>query len=142
VIDEHVNAVLAANGWSAASLAAVATVDLKLDEPGLIAFAATHKLPLLGFTRDELARQAGIERPSEQVRSRIGIAAVAEPAALRAAGATRLAVPKQVGPGVTAALARTANGQEWQMSRGFESSLKQTQRDAAWLVRRGIITSS
>jgi cobalt-precorrin 5A hydrolase len=40
------------------------------------------------------------------VRSKIGIPAVAEPAALRAAGASRLLVTKQKGPGLTLALAR------------------------------------
>jgi cobalt-precorrin 5A hydrolase len=43
------------------------------------------------------------------VRSKIGIAAVAEPAALRAAGADRLLVKKQVGPGITVAVARRAD---------------------------------
>jgi len=53
-----------------------------------------------------LAGQPGIETPSERVRSKIGIPAVAEPAALRAAGASRLLVTKQKGPGLTLALAR------------------------------------
>lgn len=98
--------VLAAHGLAAASLVAVATVTLKADEPGLIAFAAARGLPLIAFPPEQLAEQPGIERPSERVRSKIGIAAVAEPAALRAAGAARLLVPKQTGPGVTVALAR------------------------------------
>jgi cobalt-precorrin 5A hydrolase len=84
----------------------VATVTLKADEPGLIAFAAARGLPLIAFPPEQLAGLPGIERPSERVRSKIGIAAVAEPAALRAAGAARLLVPKQTGPGVTVALAR------------------------------------
>jgi cobalt-precorrin 5A hydrolase len=44
--------------------------------------------------------------PSETVRSKIGIAGVAEPAALLAAGAAELLLPKQRGRRVTMALAR------------------------------------
>jgi cobalt-precorrin 5A hydrolase len=88
------------------SLAAVATVHLKLDEPGLLAFARGRRLPLVSFPPAWLADTPGVERPSERVRARVGIAAVAEPAALRGAGAAALLVPKQIGPGVTLAIAR------------------------------------
>jgi len=105
-IDAHADAVFAAHGLARASLAAVATVSLKLDEPGLIAFAGGRGVPLVAFPACQLAGQPGVETPSERVRSKVGIAAVAEPAALRAAGASRLLVTKQKGPGVTLALAR------------------------------------
>jgi cobalt-precorrin 5A hydrolase len=88
------------------SLAALATVTLKADEPGLIQLAGALGVPLIAFPAEQLDAQPGIETPSERVRSKVGIAAVAEPAALRAAGARRLLVPKQVGPGVTLAVAR------------------------------------
>jgi len=98
--------VMADHGLAEASLAAVATVMLKVDEPGLIAFARARGLPLVAFPADQIADQPGIETPSERVRAKVGIAAVAEPSALRAAGASRLLVPKQKGPGITLALAR------------------------------------
>ncbi|SIO45812.1 cobalt-precorrin 5A acetaldehyde-lyase [Singulisphaera sp. GP187] len=98
--------VLTAHGLAAGSLAALATVTLKVDEPGLLAFAAVRQLPLVAFPPAQLADQPGIETPSERVRSKIGIPAVAEPSALRASGASRLLVTKQKGPGVTVALAR------------------------------------
>ena len=101
-----VEQILAESGLAKNSLAALATVTLKMDEPGLLALARDWNLPLVAFPPEQLAGQAGIERPSERVRSKIGIAAVAEPAALRAAGAVRLVVPKQKGPGVTVAVAR------------------------------------
>jgi cobalt-precorrin 5A hydrolase len=106
VIEEWVAGVMAAHHLSPHSLAAVATVTLKLDEPGLLEFARSRDLPLVAFPSEQLADHPGIEMPSERVRSKIGLAAVAEPSALRAAGATRLLVPKQKGPGVTLALAR------------------------------------
>ncbi|MDR3635707.1 MAG: cobalamin biosynthesis protein [Isosphaeraceae bacterium] len=105
-IDAWTESVFAAHGLSPLCIAAVATVHLKLDEPGLLAFARGRGLPLVSFPAESLAETPGIERPSERVRAKVGIAAVAEPAALRGAGATRLLVPKQIGPGVTLAVAR------------------------------------
>ena len=105
--------VFSAHGLAPGSLAAVATVTLKADEPGLIAFAAGRGVPLVAFPPEELADQPGIETPSERVRSKIGIAAVAEPAALRAAGAAKLLVTKQKGPGVTVAVARRGRNEEF-----------------------------
>jgi cobalt-precorrin 5A hydrolase len=105
-IERWVGDVFADHGLALNSLAAVATVTLKADEPGLLQFTRARGVPLIAFPPDELAEQPGIETPSEQVRAKIGIVAVAEPAALRAAGATQLLVPKQKGPGVTLALAR------------------------------------
>jgi cobalt-precorrin 5A hydrolase len=105
-IEAWFEAVFAAKGLSTQSLAAVATVTLKADEPGLIGFAEARKLTLMAFRPDELDGQPGIETPSDQVRAKIGIAAVSEPAALLAAGVKTLLVAKQVGPGVTIAVAR------------------------------------
>jgi len=101
-----VSTVMNAHGLAPASLAAVATVMLKVDEPGLIAFARSRGLPLVAFPAEQLAEHPGIETPSVRVLSKVGIAAVAEPAALRAAGASRLLLAKQKGPGITLALAR------------------------------------
>ncbi len=108
-IEAWVDSVFSAHGLAAASLSAVATVTLKADEPGLIAFAASRGVPLVAFPPESLEHQAGIETPSERVRDKIGIPAVSEPAALRAAGASKLVVTKQVGDGVTLAVARRGN---------------------------------
>jgi cobalt-precorrin 5A hydrolase len=108
-IDEFVATTFAERGLSLDSLAGVATVTLKSDEPGLIEFARARALPLIAFSPEELDGQPGIVTPSERVRNKIGIAAVAEPAALRAAGAPTLLVPKQVGPGMTLAVARISH---------------------------------
>jgi cobalt-precorrin 5A hydrolase len=108
-IASWVQTVFAAQGLAEASLAAVATVMLKADEPGLIRFAEARHVPLLAYAASELANQPGVATPSERVRAKIGIASVAEAAALKAAGADRLLVVKQVGPGVTLAVARRAD---------------------------------
>lgn len=109
-IEAWVDEVFARAGLAIGSLAAVATVSLKADEPGLIAFAESRGVPLRAFPPEELVGVPGVERPSRRVLDRIGIPAVAEPAALVAAGTRTLLVPKQVGPGVTAAIARLDDG--------------------------------
>jgi cobalt-precorrin 5A hydrolase len=88
------------------SLATVATASLKANEPALQEFAAEHEVPLRCFTLEELADVQSLPTPSEVVRTKIGVVGVAEPAAMLAAGATSLLVPKVKGPGLTMALAR------------------------------------
>ena len=105
-IERWLRDVLDTHGLAWNSLAALATVMLKMDEPGLVALAKAACLPLVAFPPEQLAAQPGIETPSARVKAKIGIAAVAEPAALRASGAARLLVAKQIGPGVTVAIAR------------------------------------
>jgi cobalt-precorrin 5A hydrolase len=88
------------------SLGVIATVSLKANEPGLQEFAASREVPLMSYRPEELAKVAPLPTPSEKVRAKIGIAGVAEPAAMLAAGTTSLLVPKVRGPRVTMALAR------------------------------------
>jgi cobalt-precorrin 5A hydrolase len=92
-------------GFSPLSLGEVATATLKADEPGLREFAARHQVPLRSFSLEELGR-LDPPTPSERVRAKIGVAGVAEPAAMLAAGTTILLMPKHVGRRVTMALAR------------------------------------
>jgi cobalt-precorrin 5A hydrolase len=109
-LESWANFVFETYGFSPSSLAVVATVTFKMDEPGLLAFAAKRKVPLVAYPPEHLDGCPGVLTPSLRVRAKIGIAAVAEPAALRAAGATSLLVTKQKGPGVTVALARREMG--------------------------------
>jgi cobalt-precorrin 5A hydrolase len=88
------------------SLALVATASLKAHEPGLQEFARRHGVSLQSFSLAELARVSPLPTPSERVRSKIGIAGVAEPAAMLAADTRSLILPKHRGPRVTMALAR------------------------------------
>jgi cobalamin biosynthesis protein CbiG len=108
-IDQFFHDVCRRHQLAAASLALVATAQLKADEPGLVEFARRHAVPLRTFSRDELAAAGPVPTPSATVREKIGVAGVAEPAALLAAGADRLLVPKQAGKRVTLAIARTAD---------------------------------
>jgi cobalamin biosynthesis protein CbiG len=105
-IEEVFAEVCTAEGLALLSLRAVATVSLKADEPGLVEFAARNGVPLHVFAVQELAAVTPLPTPSETVRAKIGIAGVAEPAALLAAGADKLLVTKRRGRRVTMALAR------------------------------------
>jgi cobalamin biosynthesis protein CbiG len=105
-IDALFQHVCCTQGFSPLSLGVVATASLKADEPGLREFAERHGVPLKAFPLEDLAAVADLPTPSEAVRARIGIAGVAEPAALRAAGTDRLLMPKYRGRRVTMAVAR------------------------------------
>ena len=100
----HVARTLEAEGLARASLAAVATLDLKGDEPAVAAL----DLPMRLFDAAALGR-IEVPNPSPAVAAAVGTASVAEAAALAAAGeGAVLAVPKRVGPRVTCAVARVA----------------------------------
>jgi cobalamin biosynthesis protein CbiG len=98
--------VCARHGLAPLSLGVVATASIKADEPGLQEFAARHGVPLRAFALDELAAVSPLPTPSEAVRARVGVAGVAEPAAMLAAGTRALLVPKHRGARVTMAVAR------------------------------------
>lgn len=101
-----VDGVLTDAGLSPLSVRAVATIDRKGDEPGLVAFATGRGLPLCIYTAVELDGTPGQETPSPVVRAAVGTRGVCEPAALRCAGATRLLVPKRKSRMATVAVAR------------------------------------
>ncbi|GAA1372998.1 precorrin-3B C(17)-methyltransferase [Catellatospora chokoriensis] len=85
-IAELVARVLDEAGLAAESVCAVATADVKADEAGLVAYAASGGLPLLTFSAAELAA-VPVPNPSEVVRAAVGTPSVAEAAALLAARA-------------------------------------------------------
>ena len=90
-------------GYEPLAVAAVATIDLKQDEPGLLAFCTARDLPLLAFSAGELAAAEGEFTPSDFVKRVTGVDNVCERAAAAAGG--RIVVPKLAKNGVTAAVA-------------------------------------
>jgi cobalamin biosynthesis protein CbiG len=101
---------------------AVASVDIKADEPGLLEFCARHALPLLLFSREQIAGIT-VAKPSDAVREHLGVDGVCEPCALLAASCepaaraasialtaptARLLVSKTHHAGVTVAIATAA----------------------------------
>ncbi|MDN3248618.1 precorrin-3B C(17)-methyltransferase [Streptomyces sp. ZSW22] len=79
-------------GLSAASVAELATVDAKAEEPGIVGAAERLGVPLVTYAADELA---GIEvpNPSDAPLAAVGTPSVAEAAALVRGG--ELLVPKR-----------------------------------------------
>ena len=112
-------------------IAALATIDLKADETGLLDFCRDRQLPLQTFSAHTLS-QVEVPNPSSVVKREVGTPSVAEAAAIRAAegkspGQT-LIVPKQVikgdGEAVTVAVAQSSleytgrKGQLWLVGTG------------------------
>ncbi len=95
----------ATNHLAISSLRTIATVDLKADEPGLLALAEYLNLALTVFTRDRLKGVAQVPTPSTMVEKHIGVKSVCEAAALLATNRGRLIVPKQKTANVTVAVA-------------------------------------
>jgi cobalt-precorrin 5A hydrolase len=88
----------------------LATAEIKRREPGLIEAASRLGLPLRVIP-DWMMKRAGDEvTPSEFVKAKTGLPAVAEPAALTSGRNTRLLLKRQVIDGVTVAVARERCG--------------------------------
>jgi cobalt-precorrin 5A hydrolase/precorrin-3B C17-methyltransferase len=101
---------LAAAGLAPQSVACVASLDLKADEDAIHRLAAHFGVPARFFTAEDLRREAHrVRNPSVIVEREVGVPAVAEAAALAAAGPdAELVVEKTKAPGVTLAIVRAA----------------------------------
>lgn len=90
------------------SIAAVATIDLKKEEPGLLAAAKALQIPVICYSSEELATVPGDFAESAFVKQITGVGNVCERAALKAARERGgyLVCHKTVYDGVTVAAAR------------------------------------
>ncbi len=79
----------------------LATIDIKSDEAGLLAFAKQMGWPIHFFTAEELSAVSGLFAASEFVRGTVGVDNVCERAAAAFGG--KLLIKKQAGGGVTVA---------------------------------------
>ncbi|KTS79190.1 uroporphyrin-III methyltransferase [Pseudomonas oryzihabitans] len=103
---ELAQAVLQEAGCQVDQLTALATLDARLEEPGLQELARLWQLPLRGFPADHLAARPGTTSASAIALQHTGSPSIAEAAALLAAGAkARLLVSKRKSAAATAALA-------------------------------------
>jgi cobalt-precorrin 5A hydrolase len=82
----------------------IATVDLKAEEPGLLAFVQRHGIPLRIITKQQIEARSWVGQPSEWVQQAVGLDGVCEPCALIASPRGRLAVPKTTLNGVAVAV--------------------------------------
>ncbi len=95
---------LAANGLDPRRICAAATVDLKADEPGLLAFCKAQKLPLHTYSAEQLMQVSGDFTASAFVSSITGADNICERSAVLCSGGT-LVMRKQAADGVTVAAA-------------------------------------
>jgi cobalt-precorrin 5A hydrolase/precorrin-3B C17-methyltransferase len=104
-VDEAIHA----NELAKASVACIASIDIKADETALHAAAEHLDVPARFFAADELARETPrLKNPSEIVAREVGTPSVAEAAALAAAGPeSELIVEKVKRHGVTVAIAKS-----------------------------------
>jgi len=91
---------------SLSSLKALATIELKKEEPGLQAAAARLGVDFIWFTKEEL-QTVKVPHPSPKVIRLVGVVSVSEAAALKAGG-VELILPKVKGANATLAVARVA----------------------------------
>ncbi|GAB6143045.1 cobalt-precorrin 5A hydrolase [Desulfocicer niacini] len=93
-------------GLSLKSLAALATTEVKADEPGLLSLAETLNLPLEFYDKDALNSVENIQNPSKMVEKYLGVKSVCEAAAILASHNGKLVVPKIKKGNATLAVSR------------------------------------
>lgn len=114
LVERGVLAILAKQSLSPKAVKELATIDVKQDEPALLALSGRYGWLLRTYSPEQLDKVQGIQNPSEKVKQYVGSRGVSEPAALLAAGVEELLVPKQIytepgaGRSMTLAVARRA----------------------------------
>ena len=115
---ELLEATLKQRGLSIHSVGKIATADIKAEEPGIIALAASLGVPLEIYPAEELnavgnrltaseSPESDPNRPTPSAaQNLLGVFGVSEPAAMLAAGAERLVVPRTKSDRATVAVAR------------------------------------
>ena len=94
------------------AISAVASIDLKKNEPGLLAFCAAHGWPLKTYPAEQLREVEGQFTPSAFVKGVTGVDNVCERSAVLASGGT-LCQGKTARDGITMALALTPYQPNW-----------------------------
>ena len=107
VFARAVDEALARANVSVHAVKALASIDLKRDEPAIVELARLRKWPTRFYSADELNAVPGSFEASEFVRRTVGVDNVCERAALAEGGT--LVLGKQAGDGVTVALALDCN---------------------------------
>lgn len=83
----------------------IATSDIKANEDGLLSAAELLDIPLRIISSEEIKQTILPFTRSSFVEKKVGLPAVAEPAALLAGRRTRLRLPKTAYQGITVAIA-------------------------------------
>lgn len=105
-------ALLEKSGLNSLAFYKACSIDLKREEPGLLAFCQNRGLPLETFSAQALRDVEGRFSPSAFVQSVTGVDNVCERAAVLGSGGA-LIVKKQAGDGVTMAAALAPFSPDW-----------------------------
>lgn len=112
-LEEAYNYILKMDNLFPESVKMASSINIKAEEPALLAFCHRHSLPLRTFTAAELSRAEGGFTSSEFVQAVTGVDNVCERAAVLAAGNGRLLRPKIARNGVAMALAAVDFAPRW-----------------------------
>lgn len=100
--------VLSENGIESSEIGAIATIDIKKDEPALIRLSEYWRVPLIAFEASVLAGVKGEFHSSERVLAAVGVDNVCERAACAAAGpGSEMTVSRTAYNGMTIAVYKT-----------------------------------
>ena len=106
-IDDFVHRVLKESGISMEQVAALASIDRKKDEEGILWMSSHYGIPFVTYSAEELQQVEGSFHASEFVKSQVGVDNVCERAALRFSGPGGILITgKQAEDGITAAIAK------------------------------------
>lgn len=105
-------ALMAEQNFAPEAFVRAASIDLKANEPGLLAFCAAHGWDLKTYSAEELTQVPGNFTPSPFVHQITGVDNVCERAAVRASGG-HLLQKKWKGAGVTFAVALAPLHFDW-----------------------------
>lgn len=113
-IEDAFKRFLSASGIEKCSITSAASIDVKKDEAGLIAFAQGHGWDMNFYTADELNAVEGKFSSSKFVAQTVGVDNVCERSAVKSAGPDgKLVIKKFAYEGVTFALARKGFRPDW-----------------------------
>ena len=130
-ISDAVLEMLEKNGIFRQAVFGIASIDLKKNEAGLLAFAKEWQLPIIFYTADELRAVSGDFVPSSFVESVTGVDNVCERSAVLLAGKNGgLLIGKHKKEGVTAAAGISIPGRGQAGECGHESAKIQDQDQA------------
>lgn len=93
-------------GASIDRIRAIASIDIKSEEPGLLEFASLHRLPITFYSAEQLNSVEGEFSWSGFVNSVTGVDCVCERSAVKLSDGGQLVLRKFAGDGVTIAVAK------------------------------------
>ena len=105
-LEDYLQSILEQQGISIEEIVALASIDVKKEEPCLLKFIEKHRIPFRTYSAQELQAVPGEFHTSAFVKNTVGVDNVCERAAVCAAGdGGHLRVTKQANDGMTVAIA-------------------------------------